>query len=371
MLHLVVALGLGLLGAADGASRWVHPMAQPLSLDRHGPFVELADGALATLDAQGIRISRDDGKTWSEATPVCKGINPQEPASYYLLRTERGTLVVVYLNFTDWRFAWNIQKNAPLETCKLEVWAVRSTDGGKTWVDNQRLLGGYNANFFGLIQTRTGRIVVPLEHLANDPGRLVACSFFSDDEGKSWKRSNWVDLGGHGDHDGAMEPTLAELADGRLLMFIRTSLGRFWQAVSEDGGRYWRIIQPTALDASNAPGYLLRLRSGRLVLVWNRLNPEGRQWPKTTNPRATEVPCSWHREELSIALSEDDGRTWTQPLVLARQPGGQLSYPYVFERRPGQLWVLVGFAFRRDWKDPVPLRVAIDEQALVRELKAK
>ncbi len=357
------------MSTASSDARWVHPLCQPLEVTSNGPFVLLEDGSLATVDHQGFRVSKDDGKTWSEPIPVCEGLSPTEPASRYLLRTRKGTLVMVYLNFTGRRFEWDEAKGEPKEGCKLEVWAIRSTDGGKTWVDNQRVLDGYNPNFFALIQTRSGRIVAPLQHLTSNPGRLITCSVYSDDEGKTWRRSNWIDLGGHGHHDGAFEPTLAELSDGRLLMLIRTSLDQFWQAISEDGGRYWRIIQPSGIDASNSPGYLLRLSSGRLVLVWNRLHPEGREWQKSNLPQHTEFPSSWHREELSIAFSEDDGRTWTKPIVFAKQRGGQLSYPYLFERRPGELWVIAGFAFQKFWEEPLPLRLKIDEEAFVREAK--
>jgi hypothetical protein len=153
-------------------------------------------------------------------------------------------------------------------------------------------------------------------------------------------------------------------------MLIRTNLDRFWQTFSDDGGRYWRTIGPSPLDASSSPGYLLRLRSGRLVLVWNRLTPEGLPWPKGPASPAMEAPGSWYREELSIAVSEDDGQSWTRPLVLARQPGGQLSYPFLLERRPGELWVIAGFAFRQLWEDPFPLRLKIGEEALLAELRA-
>jgi len=350
-------------------ARWTHPLCQPLEVSCNGPFVVLGDGSVATMDPQGFRVSRDDGKTWSEPTPVCDGLSPDEPASRYLLRTRNGTLVMVYLNFTGRKFEWDEKLKEPSEGCKLEVWAIRSVDGGKTWTDNQRVLDGYNPNFFALIQTRTGRIVAPLQHLTSNPGRLITCSVYSDDEGKTWRRSNWIDLGGHGHHDGAFEPTLAELSDGRLLMLIRTSLDQFWQAVSTDDGAYWRIIQPSGIDASNSPGYLLRLRSGRLVLVWNRLKPEGREWQKSNMPQHTEFPSSWHREELSIAFSEDDGNTWTKPIAFAKQRGGQLSYPYLFERRPGELWVIAGFAFQKYWENALPLRLKIDEEAFVREAK--
>ena len=56
------------------------------------------------------------------------------------------------------------------------------------------------------------------------------------------------------------------------------------------------------------------------------------------------IPGSWQREELSIAFSEDDGKTWTSPQVVARQPGGWLSYPYLFERRPGEIWLTTHYA---------------------------
>lgn len=351
--------------------RWVHPLCQPLAAGRNGPFLAGADGTLLSADAQAVLLSKDDGETWSAAAPACHGQNPREPGSFYLVRATDGALVMVYLDLANYRFSWDDETGEPKDDCHLELWAVRSLDGGATWVDRQRLLEGYNANFFGFIRLRNGRLVVVAEHLATRPGRWVVCSFLSADEGRTWQRSNLIDLGGHGHHDGATEPTVAELSDGRLLMLIRTNLDRFWQAVSNDGGRYWRTLQPSPLDASSAPGFLLRLQSGRLLLVWNRLNPEGGVWPKSQPGPAAEVSASWHREELSAAFSEDDGATWTTALVLARQKGGQLSYPYVFERRAGELWITAGFAFRKGWEDPLPLRLRVAELELLGATNAR
>ncbi|MDI6849724.1 MAG: exo-alpha-sialidase, partial [Candidatus Saccharicenans sp.] len=153
-------------------------------------------------------------------------------------------------------------------------------------------------------------------------------------------------------------------------MLIRTGFDRFWQAISDDG-KYWRTIQPSSIEASSSPGYLVRLRSGRLVLVWNRLNPEDRLWPKT-RPTSfhSELPASWHREELSIAFS-DDGFDWSEPVVVAKQPGGQLSYPYIFEPEPGVLWVVAGFAFKKSWEDPWPLRLELREKDFIVASKRK
>ncbi|MCR4408806.1 MAG: sialidase family protein [Candidatus Saccharicenans sp.] len=355
--------------AGQTGERWVHPACKPLEVSKKGPFVLMPDGALATVDDRGFSVSRDGGQTWSPPVFVCQGLNPAEPASYYLLRTRNNVLILVYLNFEGRKFSWDNERNEPGD-CRLEIWAVRSLDGGRTWVDNQRILEGYNPNFFGLIQLSSGRVVVPLQHLVADPGRLVTCSFYSDDDGLTWRRSNWIDLGGHGHHDGAFEPTIAELPDGRVLMLIRTGLDRFWQAISEDG-KYWRTIQPSRIEASSSPGYLLRLSSGRYALVWNRLNPEGRVLEKTRpTPFHSELPASWHREELSLAFS-DDGFNWSRPVVIARQPGGQLSYPYVFEPEPGVLWVIAGFAFRKSWQDPDPLALKLREADFVGSGKKK
>jgi hypothetical protein len=161
----------------------------------------------------------------------------------------------------------------------------------------------------------------------------------SADDGKTWRQGNIIDLGGRGDHDGAIEATVAELSNGRLLMLIRTNLDRFWEAYCDDQGRYWREIRPSRIDASSSPGHLLRLASGRLALVWNRLCAEGKGVVRRAAVGLAETPASWQREELSLAFSADDAQTWSKPVVIARAPGGSLAYPHIFERRPGELWI--------------------------------
>ena len=79
-------------------------------------------------------------------------------------------------------------------------------------------------------------------------------------------------------------------------------------------------------------------------MAWNRLCPEGRsEVTRGGGGPASEIKASWHRAELSLAFSEDDGKTWTRPVVIIRRPGGSLSYPFILERRPGELWVCTFF----------------------------
>jgi hypothetical protein len=110
----------------------VHPLCQPLAATRHGPFLDMPDGGLLTIDAQGLRTSQDEGPTWSEATPVCPGVPPKEPAAHYIVRTRTGTLVMLYLDMgKDWKFTWDDATGEPKDGCRLELWSIRSEDSGK------------------------------------------------------------------------------------------------------------------------------------------------------------------------------------------------------------------------------------------------
>ncbi|NLV43074.1 MAG: exo-alpha-sialidase [Candidatus Hydrogenedentes bacterium] len=347
------ALLLGLISlvvlpitAAWGGERWVDPRCTPLEITKYGPFVKNDDGSLLVIDKNILRSSTDGGKTWSEdGTPIDPGLDIAANGHVgQFIRTKAGTLIIAFLDMSAYNWDWNNETQGPNPGCKLELWTIRSADGGKTWSDKQRLLDGYNADFMGLVQASNGSIVLAAEHLDPELRRWVVCSFVSDDEGVTWRRGNWIDLGGHGHHDGAVEPSLAELSDGRMLMVIRTNLDRLWSAYSEDHGRYWRVIQPMNLDASSAPPWVLRLQNGHLALVWNRLNPEGGVAPKTKSEGpSSEFPASWFREELSISFSSDDAKTWSDPVVIAREPGGQLAYPYLFEAGQDDLWVITHY----------------------------
>jgi hypothetical protein len=331
-------------------SRWLDPRCQPLPFSWPGPFVVLADDRLLMVRAGAVQTSSEDGATWSEPRPI-PGLENSGALDNTgaLLLTRAGVLVLVYMGQADFRFGWDAETGEPSPDSRCDVWAIRSLDEGVTWQDHQRLLCGYCGAIENMIETRAGDLVVPVQNMVPCPGRNVQYTYRSTDQGVTWTRSNVLDLGGHGHHDGGFEGTVAELSDGRLLLLLRTNLDRFWEAVSTDGGRYWRELRPSALDASSAPGYLLRLAGGRLALVWNRLNLEsGAEGWRRADPQYHETAASWQRDELSLAFSPDDGQSWTEPVVLAREPGSTaqgtyLSYPFVLERRPGELWITTRF----------------------------
>jgi len=330
----------------------IHPKASPLDISKHGAFALLGDDSLITVDGTEVCISSDDGRTW-ECRPLFD--NPDTKASweFAILRTVEGAIVVVYMDLSTRNWGWDNEAHKPIPDARCEVWSTRSLDEGKTWSKPVRLYDGWCGAIINIIQTRSGRIVVPVQRLLYHPGRHAQATYASADQGATWTRSNIIDFGGHGHHDGICEGALVELQDGRVWMVLRTTLERFWQAFSDDDGSTWRVLTPTDIDASSAPAYVTRLASGRLVMAWNRVYAEGlTDREKAGYPRRggdcnlAEKACSWQRKELSIAFSKDDGKTWTDPEVLIRHPEKGVAYPFILERRPGLIWITSRFTER-------------------------
>ena len=59
-----------------------------------------------------------------------------------LVFTRAGTLVLVYMDMSTYKWAWDAAKGEAAGDVRLDVWSIRSTDEGKTWTDRQKLLDG-------------------------------------------------------------------------------------------------------------------------------------------------------------------------------------------------------------------------------------
>lgn len=350
-LWLAALVGLTVAPAVLAAE----PVAPPagMTLDRRvtplphayqGPFVRMPDGEIVGVDGNRVIRSTDAGRTWtshdlfSAAQQAAQPIQVSQERA--LLLSRDGTLVLGCMDLAARNWTWDPKlHDAP--GAVLPTWVMRSTDGGRTWTDIQKLHDDWTGAVRDVIQTRSGRIVLTSMKLLHDPGRHSVLTYVSDDDGRTWKPGNLIDLGGAGHHGGVTEPTVVELRDGRVWMLIRTNWGEFWSGYSVDGGRFFRELRPSGIAASSAPAIVKRLASGRLALAWNRPLPEGQtSFPlRGGDHEWSEVPVSNHRGELSLAFSDDDGATWTPPVVVARQAGKSLAYPYLFEIEPGTLWL--------------------------------
>jgi sialidase-1 len=346
-LWLAVAVASPLRGQPDDGLRLARDVQQlPFALQ--GPFVRTSDGAILAIDESSSYLSHNEGATWSAPRPLFPAPAPVKVSrERALLRTASGTIIAGFMNLNERHWTWNDDLgDAP--GARLPTYVMRSVDEGRSWQDLQQLHEDWSGAVRDIIQTRDGRVIMTAMKMLHDPGRHAVLTYSSVDEGVTWKASNLIDLGGAGHHGGVTEPTLVELSDGRIWMLIRTNWGEFWSAYSYDGGEFWRVIQPSGIAASSAPAIVKRLSSGRLLLIWNRPWPEGEnEWPLSGGDRRwSATPVSNHREELSVAFSDDDGVSWSEPVVIAgrhatAKPGSGrwLAYPYAFEARPGQIWI--------------------------------
>ena len=291
------------------------------------------------------RITRDGGSTWEperELTRLPEG-RAAHPTAH---RTRDGALHVFFLGYQQ--HAWDRHTGNPTERTRSDLWTSRSRDAGKTWSEPRLIFEGYTGSTNGADESRDGHLVVPFSHYVANPGRLVSRTVVSADGGETWKLSNALDIGGAGDHEGALEPCVIELKDGRLWMLIRTSRKFFWESFSTDGGLTWSEAKPTQIESSHSPGHVVRLRDGRLALAWN--------------------PAHCGRRELHLALSNDDGRNWTPSFVAVR---GSTTYPFILEAQTGELWVGYMDAHRGWGVAPRARHFKIAEQAILDAAREK
>ena len=349
IVSVVAMLALSGDVAGQQTNLWLDPRVSRLPTDMLGPFVRTAEGKVLAIHSDATFVSSDDGQTWSKPRPLTGASEKHIKVSNEraMMRTKAGTIIAAYMNLNERNWTWSNELHDAPEA-RLPTWVMRSEDDGATWNHVQKLHDDWSGAVRDMIQTKDGRIVFTAMKMLHDPGRHAVLTYWSKDDGRTWKASNLIDLGGTGHHGGVTEPTLTELPDGRLWMLIRTNWGEFWSAYSHDGGRFWRVIQPSGIAASSAPGLLKRLQSGRLMLVWNRPFPAGKTvWPLTGGDGLwSETPVSNHRDELSLALSDDNGKSWSDPIVIARsrtptdaKHNRWIAYPYVFQLPSGEIWI--------------------------------
>lgn len=324
----------------------IHPVlldAQGTPVDLTNGFcrgapLRLADGRLMMAFGDDSRrfsyssalfaaFSGDGGRTWTDTRIIER--NPDSrlrhgrPAA---VQARDGTIWVFY-------YALRESDGTPAGSSS-DVWAISSTDNGRTFGNRRKIWEGYCGMLQGAIQTRAGHLLVPISFLAERQKFDAGC-IVSADEGRTWRFSDIVTLG-EADAElrattklnaGALEPAVAELADGTILMTLRTLLGRIYVARSEDGGWSWPQPVESGLTCGGTQ-YLTRLADGHLALVWSEAdfsNVASQKWPNGL-------------ARLAIAFSADGGRTWTKPRTLAQATAGRrLVHTLLVETAPGVL----------------------------------
>lgn len=215
--------------------------------------------------------------------------------------------------------------DSPLEGLKSRYFTYRvSTDGGKTWDLEEQVIqtGAYDEDhplegvWLGRngvnvgdmtcrpIRSREGKLLFPIQIAPLGPNgeyynpggghtygeAAVLIGTWTGNDRVDWDLSHRVKIPPERSTRGAIEPTIAEMPDGRILMILRGSNdvrpeipGYRWEAVSSDGGRTWTSPEPwtftdgTPFFSPSSCSQLLRHSDGRYYWLGNicSRNPRG------------------------------------------------------------------------------------------------
>ena len=308
----------------------LHPGAVLLSFTHQGPFVPTAEGGVLCMDAKTVLRSTDEGQTWTSSPLFADPGKFNVSNERALLRTREGVIISAWMNGAEreqpdgWHWG---EKTASWKDFVLPTYTARSIDDGRTWETPVKLSQPWCGCIHSMIQMKSGRIVLVGQEIIPQ-WRHATVMFVSDDLGQSWQRGDVLDYGvGAHDHAGSIEGSVIERKDGTLYLLLRTESGFLWEATSKDGLK-WEGLRQSKIASVTCCPQMARLADGRIALLWNA---PPRHLPANGTSRA----------ELSLAFSDDEAATWSPAVVVAANygPGGRVSYPYLYERTPGELWI--------------------------------
>ena len=192
-----------------------------------------------------------------------------------------------------------------------------SSDNGKTFTEQnllwkvskgQLLQGGAST----LMELESGRLLLPFHGGTGNQWKQKnsAWCLRSDDGGKTWEKSNAINL----PKRGAMEASVAELDGDTLVMSLRTQLGGPYIATSSDGGATWSKAVFSGLEGGESCTCLRRLPgTNKLVLFWNNS-----KYVKGHHHFGERTP-------LTAAVSSDAGKTWKSIGRIADDPKAEYA----------------------------------------------
>ncbi|MBM3804473.1 MAG: exo-alpha-sialidase [Acidimicrobiia bacterium] len=254
-----------------------------------------------------MKRSTDGGRTWGPLKTLVDNGEEAIADSCGLVDRQTGTIWV----FSVYAPVGVGSSNAAVGLTGATFFykAIKSDDDGETWsqpIDITPMVKKpeWSAGSTGVgkgIQMRNGRLVVPRYHADyHRPGSTgteettYSSSYvsYSDDHGQTWK------MGADAESQGTTnECQVAEMADGSLLLNMRGTRGNNRKtARSRDGGITWtdavedlQLIEPRCQGSLESYTNAIDHDKNRLLFA---------------------NPASLKRQNMTVRLSYDDGRTW-------------------------------------------------------------
>ncbi len=216
-----------------------------------------------------------------------------------------------------------------------------SQDEGRTWAESRRLTLNPFFNLSSLVRNKPiyatdGRIGLPIYHeMAIKYPQMLWLTPGPKGTVEDYRIRNLSS------ETGLIQPTLVPLDNDRVLMMLRDhgAARSLHTAFSDDNGWTWSEAAPTGLPNPDAAVDALRLRDGRILLVYNH-SERG-------------------RENLRLAVSADQGRTWLKGEIIEEAEHQEYSYPNLVEDQRGRIHLtytwqrqrIKHIVFNRAWLD--------------------
>lgn len=321
-----------------------------------GDVIELKDGRLLLVymefSGQGddfaktrlvAQESKDHGATWGNFRVITETLaGDMNVYSPNLTRSRDDAILLIFMR----------QHDIGSRTCF--VW--KSKDEGNVFEPFSAFAPKSEHSLCNATIKRlsSGRLILPTslpeKGQSAATGPYEATTLHSDDDGKTWAASQTrITL----PMRGAMEPHVEETGDGRILMVMRSQLGRLQFSESSDNGLTWSEAWASELHSpESCPELTLIPKSGHLLLIWN--NGYDRSFRSHFGKRSP----------LTTAVSKDFGKTWQISGAIETDPARAFSNPGCRFTKQGK--AIINYwtcEYLPDWRmqDVIDLRVAVVE----------
>ena len=262
-----------------------------------------------------VSTSGDNGKTWEEVL----AIDPDGDGPVRAFDPE----VWIDPNGKLWIF-W-AQQIQPSRSTASGVWALTALnpeESNPEWNNPGRLKDGVMMCKPVVLSTGEWVLPVALWHVWGECAAMVT----SEDEGETWETRGAVNV--PDEVRSPEENMIVERKNGSLWMLIRTKYG-IGESISNDRGYTWSPVIPSRIQHPVARFFIYRLFSGNLLLV-----------------KHGPIDVKTGRSHLMAFISEDDGHSWSNGLLLDERPG--VSYPDGQQTSDGTIYITYDYDRRGD-----------------------
>jgi predicted neuraminidase len=362
--------------AGDDPDRFDAFIPSPCVQNHAANLMPLANGDLGCVWFGGTQEGMADISVYfSRLAQGSTRWSPAEKLSDDPTRSEQNPVLFPAPDGTLW-LMWTAQVSGNQDTAFVR--RRLSRDDGHSWGPIETLFpaqAGYGTFIRQpIVVLDNGDWLLPVFYCRSTPGR----NWSGDDDTSAVKISSdagktWSDVNVPGSH-GCVHMCIDRLADGTLLALFRSRWAdNIHQSRSAGHGRSWSVPTATALPNNNSSIQFTRLVNGELALVFNDSSADSATGRRLSlydeidddQPAviAGEAPppertAFWGapRAPMTLAISTDQGRTWTKRNVeigdgrcmtnnSRDRTNRELSYPSIKQTADGALHI--AFTFHR------------------------